>query len=1013
MDPTVHLPDWPDHSAALRRVARTLLAHEADCDDVVQSVFLTAVEKPPRVLSRSWLVTTLRRRVIDRFRRNATTHVHKSSLPQPDPAPPTDSIVEKLEAHESLARALRTLREPYRETVYLRYFENLPPREIAARFDVPVKTVKTRLSRALVELRGKLSADFDGEGRSWQAALLAIAVGPGELAAAAGAIAGGSSTFSVFGGIEIVRRVVILAAVLLVGLGVWGVSALLSGPDSESPPPGAAPAPVTASLDAIEHDTQPSTTAAEADTVSRTDVQAKPSGAPVVDDPSTGSLVVVVSWSDDERAPDVGVDLITSTEGAPRIPVGRSVTDEDGRALFRGLAPGHYSARTDRGARGKAEVVAAEQAEIDVTLDEGVDVDGIVVDSNGQSIADAGIWLTNGWTNWIGGRVVARSAKDGRFSVRGVKPSCSLGALAEHFAPSQLVDLEEVSPTELRLVVSGRGAVLSGRVLGPDGDPVVGALVAVGRAPGHFEMRTGGGVKESWTPLTTRTDAEGFYRFRGVKPGDHPVAAYGKGFPVWYGEQTLVVETPAELDIRLEAPVTLRGTVRDEEGEPIAGAIVRAFPERIRESFQQAGQFDFDTAIGHPFSIADDYGRYVLREHSGGPTIAYATRGGRRKWQESIMRARLLLDAKPGETIDWDPVIEPGHVIQGYITYLDGSPMGNVFVNLTQTESGKQEVLHANKDGRFTFYNVEDVQHTMSVQLWNKPKDADPLEKGNVWPDRGDVHLRASFDVVKSKENGIVKVRLDDAGGRVPPKATPGMILKSDKGFWRMGPQKDGLEFTFKRLAPGRYRPIALVGDIAIAIGDWFDLAESEERHLDPLVTEPAGSARVRLLRDDSTRSIEATVRAAPTGSYQNVSEDVGLGNEVFWSNLSPGKYSLTVRGKGAGTVRHEFEVTSGVETAVEVKLLAAAMHHFLMELPNDRDLGSLTVKVIDPRDGSAYWSLTEERAVVLPRPYERRIQIPLGTWKFVAETTTGLRAEKTLQVRDLKPARTIRVTLR
>ncbi len=128
MDQAVPSPDWPHHAAALRRVARQLLVHEADCDDMVQSVFLTAIQRPPRVLSRPWLVTTLRRRVVDRFRRDASAKLHTSSLPRPDPAPPTDSIVSKLEAHESLARVLRGLREPYRETVYLRYFEDLAPR---------------------------------------------------------------------------------------------------------------------------------------------------------------------------------------------------------------------------------------------------------------------------------------------------------------------------------------------------------------------------------------------------------------------------------------------------------------------------------------------------------------------------------------------------------------------------------------------------------------------------------------------------------------------------------------------------------------------------------------------------------------------------------------------------------------------------------------------------------------------------------------------------------------------
>ena len=67
--------------------------------------------------------------------------------------------------------AVRSLDEPYRSTIALRYFEGLTPKRISAVRGVPVKTVDTRLSRAHAALREKLDHEC-GERRAW---VLAVA----------------------------------------------------------------------------------------------------------------------------------------------------------------------------------------------------------------------------------------------------------------------------------------------------------------------------------------------------------------------------------------------------------------------------------------------------------------------------------------------------------------------------------------------------------------------------------------------------------------------------------------------------------------------------------------------------------------------------------------------------------------------------------------------------------------------------------------------------------------------
>lgn len=60
------------HGPFLRGLARSLLADDAQADDLVQETYLTALEKPPRERAglRSWLATVTRNLARERGRRS-------------------------------------------------------------------------------------------------------------------------------------------------------------------------------------------------------------------------------------------------------------------------------------------------------------------------------------------------------------------------------------------------------------------------------------------------------------------------------------------------------------------------------------------------------------------------------------------------------------------------------------------------------------------------------------------------------------------------------------------------------------------------------------------------------------------------------------------------------------------------------------------------------------------------------------------------------------------------------
>lgn len=90
-------------------------------------------------------------------------------------------MVEGLSTQLTVAQAVHELQEPYRETILLRYYENLTLKEIAVRMDAPLATVGARVQRGLETLRRALERRLGANGKDWVQALLPLFVGDASL----------------------------------------------------------------------------------------------------------------------------------------------------------------------------------------------------------------------------------------------------------------------------------------------------------------------------------------------------------------------------------------------------------------------------------------------------------------------------------------------------------------------------------------------------------------------------------------------------------------------------------------------------------------------------------------------------------------------------------------------------------------------------------------------------------------------------------------------------------------
>lgn len=176
LDPTFLL----EHDARLRALARRLVHDAALADDVAQDVWLRALRGSHRVETRisGWLSGIARHVAFGRNREHAARSRREHATPPPSPTPSADDLAAREAARRAVVAAVMRLPDAARDVVVLRFFDDLSAREIGKRIDVPLETVRTRIKRALEQLRRDLDREYGGDGRSWCIALAPILAVP-------------------------------------------------------------------------------------------------------------------------------------------------------------------------------------------------------------------------------------------------------------------------------------------------------------------------------------------------------------------------------------------------------------------------------------------------------------------------------------------------------------------------------------------------------------------------------------------------------------------------------------------------------------------------------------------------------------------------------------------------------------------------------------------------------------------------------------------------------------------
>jgi RNA polymerase sigma-70 factor, ECF subfamily len=145
------------YSLAYRMCGRTTVA-----EDIVQEAFLSLWRSgtrydPTRGSVRTWVLTAVRNRAIDVFRRESVATGRDVADDQATARLPSDERtefeVERREDARRIRAALETLPDEQRKVIELAYFGGFSHTEIARTLGVPAGTVKGRMRLGLTKLR--------------------------------------------------------------------------------------------------------------------------------------------------------------------------------------------------------------------------------------------------------------------------------------------------------------------------------------------------------------------------------------------------------------------------------------------------------------------------------------------------------------------------------------------------------------------------------------------------------------------------------------------------------------------------------------------------------------------------------------------------------------------------------------------------------------------------------------------------------------------------------------------
>ena len=879
----------------VRALARVLCAgHE---DEIVQQTWLQACEHrgKPVEKPRAWLGTIVRNVTKNLLRREHRNRNREQAAATTSVAPSSFELMQREERRRKLVKLIDTLPTAQREVMLLRYFEGMPPRDIATQLGLPATTVWNLHRRAVQRLRHALdeAAGDNGQSRSawllpllstpWTPAIVADSTPVGTTAPASSLQASSLSAGLLAGSIAITMKTKLVAAAAVLA----AIALTVYWPDTAVPAPASNQ---TSTLDNANAATGTNLTHGPTDTQAyATAADRQVAIVPSTEQALTGTLEVTVRHGGKTKGPAQHATISYYRSDEDRRLARRCRSNEAGFAIITGLQPGQLIVLGDRHGRGqRVEIEAGKTATVEITYPDGMLLRGLVVDDNQQPVAGALIETAMALMVGRDPEVLAITDADGRFTIPSAFRPCMIGARAQGFLASKLQMAYAAigSEVDVKIQLLPGGGTVDGTVVDEHGEPIADALISIGA--GKLQG-LGNGTADDAPPLPAlvRSDQDGKFRALSIPPGDAPVWARARDKAPWRDTCTVANYGTSALRITMQRGGVLRGFVRTPDGKTVAKA------EVVHGDWQQAEHTQTRSAQDGAFELRGlPLGRVEVRaEH------------------DDEGRITQMVDLAPGKALERDLVLSRGLELRGKVVNEKGLPVANVHIEATseRTPTEKHWLGYTRTDeaGSYLIPNCP-VSRPLRVEFsskWIAPhvvKDFDP-RKGPL-----------NVTVKSVGNNAFIVGRIVDpngkpiAGARISPRSDERNQYLSnpttkEDGKFTIGPIPEGI---WKLAISHENHPSQTITSHRLGGEERWDMGQ--------IALEPGGTA---IIKPQSVPGKDLSFMIAATESKARWS--LRPSDEPVTPILRPGDYLLQAWGKRAAAQVVRFTIVAGLQTEI------------------------------------------------------------------------------------------------
>lgn len=533
-------------------------------------------------------------------------------------------------------------------------------------------------------------------------------------------------------------------------------------------------------------------------------------------------------------------------------------------------------------------------------------IDVEVVDASGRPVGNADVEVRHG----AGYTPRVRTGSDGSARLEvidsdvlkhpGSPDMIILSAIAPGFERSRdaVTRLEKGGRISRRLTLPGPETVVEFHIL--EADRTAGSNRRVWIS--HPGYAVGSQDRDRSQPYLEKqtTDDRGDVKFAGLGPGEYEMVVFLDG--------TAMVESRFELDrpgetrreIVLSEPAYVLGTVRDEQGVPVADAVVVSEPE-IPEWLPPSA---LETRT-------DSDGRFGLAVL---PRMRLAVRV--RAPGESRIALEGRLSIGPGESKVWDPILKAARSIRLHVTDRDGNALAGwnarlVNVHRAGVQFEQVDMGTTDAEGRATLHFVELENGLVHVSPTSGAEGIPAAVQALDAAMSGEVEISIGSD---AEQRGEVRMKLEADAWTLPSSASVDLV-GPQWGLRRSFAVSSTAETKIVALLPGRWMARFRAAP-SLVFFRTFDIAPGESMNIGTVTLEPPGRLSCRFKSKNGTSADKHAVDVSPTtawGSDLVVARWHGETTEPV--ELLEGDYIVVVDGNVSRSKRvhiesgHEIEV--------------------------------------------------------------------------------------------------------